>query len=347
MTRYTVELAENENTKALGLKMLGCFIVDNVEKTIKEFYSLEDLETAQIECNRLNTTVTTQLCLPVKATRKLRVFSFGGGVQSTAVLVLQAQGKIAEPYDVFVFSNVGEDSENPATLEYLEKYTIPFCEKHGIRFEQVRKYRRDGTPETVMQRVMKTDKSICIPARMGGNGAPGRRQCTTDFKIKVIDKWCKAQDATHIVVGLGISIDEWERAHSERWHDTYNKKPMGFWKKREHVLIDLRLRRDDCKRIIEEAGLPVPPKSSCFFCPFQKRYEWQELKRKTPDLFEIAVKIENHINHKREHVLEKDKVYLHPSLTPLEHAVSDQLRLPFMNDFDDMEAEACGGYCHT
>ena len=42
----------------------------------------------------------------------MRTFSFGGGVQSTAVLVLQAQNKLPEPYDVFLFANVGDDSEH-------------------------------------------------------------------------------------------------------------------------------------------------------------------------------------------------------------------------------------------
>lgn len=43
--------------------------------------------------------------------RRLRVFSYGGGVQSTAALVLAAQGRIDFP--AFVFANVGEDSEHP------------------------------------------------------------------------------------------------------------------------------------------------------------------------------------------------------------------------------------------
>ncbi len=34
------------------------------------------------------------------------VFSCGGGVQSTACLVLAAQGKI--PYQTFIFANVGD-----------------------------------------------------------------------------------------------------------------------------------------------------------------------------------------------------------------------------------------------
>ena len=40
----------------------------------------------------------------------MRTFSFGAGVQSTAVLVLQALGRLPEPYDVFLFANVGDDS---------------------------------------------------------------------------------------------------------------------------------------------------------------------------------------------------------------------------------------------
>ena len=41
----------------------------------------------------------------------LRVFAHGGGVQSTAALVLSAQGRIDFP--VHLFANVGDGSENP------------------------------------------------------------------------------------------------------------------------------------------------------------------------------------------------------------------------------------------
>jgi hypothetical protein len=39
----------------------------------------------------------------------LRVISYGGGVQSTALLVLAAQGRI--DFGVFLFANVGDDSD--------------------------------------------------------------------------------------------------------------------------------------------------------------------------------------------------------------------------------------------
>src|SRR5947209_1941983 len=49
----------------------------------------------------------------------LKVFSFGGGVQSTAALVLAARGEI--DYQTFLFANVGGDSENPETLRYVRE----------------------------------------------------------------------------------------------------------------------------------------------------------------------------------------------------------------------------------
>jgi hypothetical protein len=63
---------------------------------------------------------------------EIRVFSFGGGVQSTAVLVMQAFNMLPQPYDAFVFANVGADSENPATIQYVEEYAKPFAEEFGI-----------------------------------------------------------------------------------------------------------------------------------------------------------------------------------------------------------------------
>ena len=53
----------------------------------------------------------------------LRSISYGGGVQSTALLVLAAQKRI--DFRTFLMANVGDDSENPGTLRYLEEYAKP------------------------------------------------------------------------------------------------------------------------------------------------------------------------------------------------------------------------------
>lgn len=259
------------------------------------------------------------------------VFSYGGGVQSTAALVLAAQGRIDFP--CFVFANVGEDSENPETLTFVHERAMPYAERHGIELVELFK-KRKGKTETLYQRIYSTDRSIPIPARLQ-TGAPGNRTCTTDFKVHVIDRWLKSQGRLRVQIGLGISIDEIHRAHTSEWELTDNK----IWKRKAYPLIDLRLSRRQCETIIREAGLPVPPKSSCYFCPYHSQPEWLRLKQMRPDLFNKAVAIEEKLKSKRRD-LGHDTIWLHSSLQPLAQAVGNQMLLPF--------DETCeSGYCMT
>lgn len=265
----------------------------------------------------------------------MRVFSFGGGVQSVAVLVLAAQGKVQ--YDHFLFANVGSDSEHPATLAYLEEYALPYAQEVGIDLVELRRTwqrgERAGQEESIYRLLMRPEgRSVPIPVWMP-NGAPGRRACTANFKIGVINRWLRQHGATAdspATVGLGISLDEVERM----------KESPHAYVQNEWPLIDLRLRRSDCESVIREAGLPVPPKSACWFCPFMSPQRWQDMKRDEPELFERAVELEQHINAKRT-ANGMNEVYLHRSAKPLDQAVSDQMT--FIDQLDMCES----GYCFT
>jgi len=242
-----------------------------------------------------------------------RIFSYGGGVQSNAALVLQAQGKL--DYDAFVFANVGNDSENPDTLDYIGDVARPFAEKHGIEIVEVAK-----NGKTLYQYMIDDNRSVPIPARVS-NGMPSNRACTSDWKIKVIQKSYRGA-----VMGLGISLDEWHR--------------MRVDPNLEYPLIDLRLTRRMCHDIIADAGLPDPPKSSCYFCPFHSPKAWMTLRAEHPDLFAKAVELETRLNVKR-NAEGRDIVRLHPSLLPLDRAVADQ---PMLWD----EMSVCeSGFCFT
>jgi hypothetical protein len=276
-------------------------------------------------------TVKNPLFLPAKASTVIRAFSYGGGVQSNAVMVLQAQGRVH--YDVFIFANVGADSENPDTLAYIENYAKPYCEQHHIRFVEVQKLYK-GHPDTLWRHLYRTQRSIDIPVRMS-NGAPGHRNCTQTFKIEVINRWAKQQGVTHLITGLGISTDELERVRDTNWHPE-----NGIQKRRDYSLIDLRVNRQMCKNLILNAGLPVPPKSSCIFCPFRRRNEWIEMKRCSLQVFCLVVATEQNLNQKRR-ALGKDTVFIHPDLVPLDQAVGDQMLL-----FDTENMASCdAGVC--
>lgn len=264
------------------------------------------------------------------------LFSFGGGVQSHAVLALAAQGVVQ--YDAFVFANVGHDSENPDTLAYIETVTKPFCATHGLTFVEVAKPGR-----TLYQDVLRQDRaSFPIPA-FNANGGQLFNACTHDWKIRVVDQWIRDQGWPHVVIGLGISLDEFHRSKDTNWHDRENDANdghrYGFWKRREFPLLDLRLRRTACYKAIRDAGLPTPARSACFFCPNAKLNEWKRLRQTRPDLFDKAETLEQAINSRG-----KESFY---SLTrtglPLADAVADQKMLAFPPEDDRCDS----GYCFT
>ncbi|MFB7269632.1 phosphoadenosine phosphosulfate reductase [Streptomyces sp. NPDC056244] len=266
----------------------------------------------------------------------MKVISYGGGVQSTALLVLAAHREI--DYPTFLFANVGNDSEHPATLAYIREVASPYANRAGIDLHQLNRVRRDGASETLMQRLNRPDtRSIPIPVRMA-NGAPGRRSCTADFKIRVVGRWLREHGATAIepaTVGIGISLDEIHRA---------NRRRCEPHEQIEYPLLDLRLRRTDCERIIEEAGLPVPPKSSCFFCPFRTVDAWRHQRRHEPKLFALSMQLEETIN-KRRAALGRDAVYLTRYGRPLAQAIPAEDLTDSTADEEDGSCDS--GWCMT
>ena len=133
------------------------------------------------------------------------------------------------------------------------------------------------------------------------------------------------------VVGLGISLDEYQRMRTDSGDPRYTY---------EYPLIDLRLTRQDCIQIIGQANLPIPQKSACWFCPFQKLHEWRTLQQTNPDLFDRGAELET-ILTERNRRLSGTTAYMTKANMPLRDALALQ---PTMFEDDDI----CeSGYCHT
>lgn len=266
----------------------------------------------------------------------VRGFSYGGGVQSTAALVLAAEGRI--DFRHFYFANVGEDSENPSTLDYVREIAMPYADAHGVEIVELRKRLRDGSPQTLVERIEASARSIPIPVRMGKDGAPGNRSCTAEFKIRVIEKELRRRGATkddRAIVGLGISLDEWHRAGTP-------EDPRSPYQLREYPLIDQRIDRAQCSEIIRAAGLPVPDKSACFFCPFHTSEQWRLLAQRSPDLFEKACQLEEKMT-KRGEALGGGEFYFTRYGRPLRELFDGNQTALFDESQDGCES----GYCMT
>jgi len=270
----------------------------------------------------------------------LRVVSHGGGVQTTAMLVLAATGRI--DYQTFIFANVGDDSEHPATLRYLREIAVPYAQAHGITIHELQKVNVRGQfvgVETLYGRLTREgSRSLPIPVRMD-NGAPGTRNCTSHFKIKVIGKWLKEHGASAdnpATVAVGISVDELHRA---------NNRKVEPYENVVYPLLDMRLRRTDCMDVIRDAGLPVPGKSACYFCPFHRPDTWAYMQRNEPELFHKAAELEALLNERRD-ALGKDHVYLTRFARPLlEAPIGHPGQLTLEGTDDDVHCD--NGWCMT
>lgn len=269
---------------------------------------------------------------------ELRIVSYGGGVQSTALLVLAAERRI--DYPVFLFANVGDDSEHPATLEYVRNVAIPYGAEHGIEVTELQWVRKDGTIQTLRESIVNDHtadvKAPFFIADKNGKGTPGTRACTSRWKIEVVARRTRAMGATEenpAVVAIGISTDEVERANgrSQAKHET-----------RSYPLLELGLDRNRCESVIAAAGLPVPPKSSCYFCPYHSMETWHRMARDEPELFDKAAELERIVLAKRA-AHGRNPLYLTRHLIPLTEVINtDQQVLTFPG-----EGECDTGYCFT
>lgn len=265
----------------------------------------------------------------------MRVFSFGGGVQSTAALVLAAQGEIEA--DAFLFANVGEDSENPATLGYVRDVALPYAERWSIPVHELRHVNKAGQEVTLYEHMTRPgSRSIGIPVYLAGSGAPANRQCTQRWKRQVIANWCwkhGARAKKPATVMLGISMDEWQRMRSDSGYS---------YTRLEYPLIDKRMSRQDCLNVITRAGLLLPPKSSCWFCPFHRLSTWREMRDGSPALFQQAVSLEQLLSERKKTISKRpsDGVFLTSTGRPLIRAVGEGVQ-PSLFDGDACES----GYC--
>lgn len=223
--------------------------------------------------------------------------SFGGGVNSTAMYLLMLAEKVK-----FEAIYVDHGADWPETREYVARFAkqfpltvlIPNVQGHDNLYDHCKHYRM-------------------IPSRR-------RRWCTDKFKVRVINTYIE-RPCFQLV---GIDAGEAHRARISTKKDVENRYP----------LVEHELDRAGCIDLIEQHGLEVPMKSGCWFCPFQRKGQWLALRKKHPDLFCKAQKLEKAQFEAR---AEKGKgpIFLFRKDKPLATLINDkQKALPGMEEIE-------------
>lgn len=289
--------------------------------------------------------------------------SFGGGVQSTALMILSALRKNGVPKaTAAIFADT--QGELPATYAHIKKMQ-EFGDAHRLPLFITTKGNLEqdvlvgtGASHGSIPAFIKTRKMVACMCRARNHGTPDpecvfcdgrgdfeewgrgiqRRLCTYDFKLMAIisktrellglQKGERAKGVYKTRAMMGISFDEVVRMKPSKteWIDNY------------YPLVDARLTREDCKKIIAEHGFDVPPRSSCYFCPYHRDRYWAWLKKTYPDQFQRAIEFDVKLRNSQPGL--DGEAFLHDSLKPLSEIDFDekQKELGFNNECEG----ACG-----
>lgn len=243
------------------------------------------------------------------------ILSFGGGVNSVALMLWLLEH--SEPLDEVIFADTGV--ELPETYAYLPTVEAHLA-AHDVKFTVVEgRVRGRDLYQTCWERRV-------IPSAIW-------RWSTRDFKVRPIYRYYRSLNA-HIMQYLAIGYDEFDRMRTSATPLVTNVYP----------LVQNRLTRADCAAIIREANLPMPVKSSCFFCPFSSIDRWEWLYQHHPDLYERAVALEERSKHFPAQRL-TDQIFRKRAAVPLR-----ELPKYFGTQDDRLTAESsqpCGAACFT
>ena len=262
----------------------------------------------------------------------VKALGWGCGLQSTTLLEMSISGDLPK-LDVAFFADTGY--EHQYTYEVFD-YWKPRAEAAGITVVKISGQDIYGD----------SFGKVSLPLFVEDTGRQIRRKCTRDYKIRPIQsaarKYLGVNPVGRLAPGLieqwlGITTDEWHRAKDSQVAYIVNK----------HPLLDLGMSRTDCEDWLRARGLPVPKKSGCIFCPYQRVVEWIRLHEDEPNEFARVINLENSINGRGVVKIEgRPREVFFNAAGPLAYAISGQ-NTP-EQDGQAINAECDGGgYCNS
>lgn len=208
----------------------------------------------------------------------LTVLHYGMGTNSVA-MACELVARDWRP-DLILAADTG--GEKPHTYQHALMMS-DWLEKNGFPRITFVKYRtKEGIELTLEEdcRVRGSLPSIAF----------GFKSCSERWKIRpqnkflstwapALEVWARSEKVTKLV---GFDAGEPQRAKDFN-DDKYLVR---------YPLIEWDMDRDDCVAAIQRAGVPLPGKSACFFCPSTKKAEVVALRRDYPELYERAIAME-------------------------------------------------------
>ncbi len=251
------------------------------------------------------------------------IWSSGGGTQSTAIAVLIAQGKLPVPEQAVIADTGRESSE---TWWYLDNYVRPLLYTVGLEVKvaphslaTVDMYAADGKP--------------LIP--MFTQDGMMSTFCSNEWKKRVVNRWLRQPERAYgpknpTIEWIGFSKNEIGRCKPSdvAWIETQWPLIMGY---------GVCVNRQQCIQIVEDAGLPTPPRSACVMCPYKSDAEWLHQQTNWPQDHLHAIQIDREIREADS----LNALWLHKSRKPLDEVDFSEPESPQGDLFGHAGGENC------
>lgn len=169
------------------------------------------------------------------------VVAYGGGVNSVAMMLLLIEQQ--KPVTHVLFSDTG--GEKPSTYDYSEMFSEYLTSKGFPPITRLSLYKHSGL------------YGDCIEKKRMPSIVYGFKTCSEVWKRRPFVRYCNENELWPIVCYKGYDAGEPHRLKPDREH----REQLIF------PLVDADMDREDCVAMIARHGLPIPPKSACFFCP--------------------------------------------------------------------------------
>ena len=276
------------------------------------------LSAGTVRQKMIGTLVSTLKNRPAPDPNLPLIVSYGGGTNSTALLIAMRLKGI-RPSEI-VFSDTG--NEHPETYRFIERFerwlTSPWngyspfpgittvryqLQKPGKRHSACPPYQPLGTSsrlELIALSAYLFEVGLrssyeytslgesCLTLKSMPSKAYGFGACSAKWKAQVIESYVKGKygRARQLV---GIHAGEQRRLLQTNGH----AKPLeNEWFVYEYPLIEWGLEQEDCNLLCARVLGEVPKKSSCWFCPNASVAEVRALKENYPDYYQLGCLIE-------------------------------------------------------
>lgn len=216
------------------------------------------------------------------------VVAYGMGVDSTAMLVgMHARGEPAP--DLILFADTG--GEKTSTYDYLP--TIQAWLRSVGWPEVIVVRRKPGKSRKLPGVTYATLEENCLVNETLPSLAFGFKGCSLKWKVEPQNRYVSGWAPAKAIWAHGLKVTKLIGYDSGKADSRRSKIQEDDQYAYRYPLREWGWTREDCEAAIRAAGLPLPTKSACYYCPASRLPEVELLAREEPAKFLAAVRMED------------------------------------------------------